>query len=179
MTSRAASRYALAILDSRPADVSLETLLQDLKDVQASVLASRELEMFFASPIISRQRKRDGVKGLFEGKVSAYTVATLLLLVEKNREDILSDIIEAVFTLHREREGIIRSRITSAVEMQQEQRLRLDEALRKVSGKKVETEYVIDPDIMAGLVVRLDDTVYDGSVRRQLQRLRARFISGS
>jgi F-type H+-transporting ATPase subunit delta len=179
MTSRAASRYAMAILDSRPADVPLETLLQDLVDVQASVRASRELELFFASPVISRQHKSDGMKGLFGGKVSGFTVEALLLLVEKGREKILFDIIDAVFTLHREREGIIRSRITSAVELQEEQRTRLEEALRKVSGKKVETEYVTDPDIMAGLIVRLDDTVYDGSVRRQLQRLRARFISGS
>jgi F-type H+-transporting ATPase subunit delta len=119
------------------------------------------------------------VKGLFEGRISAYTLGALLLLVEKSREDILLQIIEAVFTLHREREGIIRSRITSAVELPEEQRVRLAGALQKVSGKKVETEYVTDPDIMAGLVVRLGDTVYDGSVRRQLQRLRARFISGS
>ncbi|MCZ7555300.1 MAG: ATP synthase F1 subunit delta [Bacteroidia bacterium] len=179
MTSRAASRYALAILDARPDDVSLETLLRDLQDVRASVHASRELEMFFLSPIISRQHKHDAVKGLFEGRISAYTLGALLLLVEKSREDLLVEIIEAVFTLHREREGIIRSRITSAVDLPEEQRVRIAEALQKVSGKKVETEYVTDPDIMAGLVVRLGDTVYDGSVRRQLQRLRARFISGS
>lgn len=179
MNTRAASRYALAILDSRPDGLPVETLLQDLRDVRASVLASRELMNFFMSPVISQRHKLDGVHLLFDGKLSEYAVAALVLLVEKNREDLVLEIIDAVFELHRKREGIISSRITSAVDLNDEQRTRLVDALQRVSGKHVEAEYVTDPQIMAGLIVRLDDKVYDGSVRRQLQRLRTRFISGT
>lgn len=179
MSTRAASRYALAILDSRPGDVPLETLLQDLTDVRASIAASRDLMLFFMSPVISRQHKRDGIRMLFDGKLNPYTIDVLLLLVDKQRENVVLEIIDAVYELHRRREGIITSRVTSAVEIPDEQRKRLVDALRNVSGKQIEVEYITDPDIMAGLVVRLDDTVYDGSVRRQLQRLRARFISGT
>ncbi len=176
---RVASRYALAILDSRPEDLPLDTLLQDLMDVRASVTASSELRQFFKSPIISRKHKTDGTSTLFDGKVSPFTVGALLLLVENNRENLILEIIDAVFDLHRKREGIVASRIVSAVELSEEERGRLIAALRKLSGKNIEAEYATDPAIMGGVIVRLDDRIFDGSVRRQLQRLRTRFISGS
>ena len=178
-SSRVASRYALAILDSRPDELPLGTLLQDLKDVRASVTGSSELRQFFASPVISRQHKTEGTRALFTGKVSPYTLGALLLLVENSREDLVLDIINAVFEQHRKREGIITSRVVSAVQLSDEQRARLVAALQQVSGKSIEAEYATDPAIVGGLIVRLDDKVFDGSVRRQLQRLRTRFISGS
>jgi F-type H+-transporting ATPase subunit delta len=179
MTSRAAVRYAQAILDACPQDLALATLLQDMEDLRTSVKASRELLLFFASPIIPRGRKRHAVEALFKGRVSSYTMDVLFLLLEKNREDILLDIIDAVFTLYRQREGILSSHIVSAIQLTDEQKKRLTDALRQVSGKRIEAEYNVDADILAGVVVRLDDIVFDGSARRQLQRLHERFIGAS
>lgn len=89
------------------------------------------------------------------------------------------EIIDAVFELRREREGILVTSVHSAVDLSDGQRAALQSALERASGKRVETQYGVDAELMGGLTVRLGDTVYDGSVRRQLRRLRDRFVSGS
>ncbi len=178
-THRVAIRYATAILEALPETLSMEQLLSDVRDLRSSILASRELRLFFESPVISRENKRAGVDALFADKLSDYTVGVLRLLVEKGREVLVLDILDAVIALHREREGIVASSISSAVELDSAQRTRLEAMLAERSGKRVEAEYHIDPSLIGGLTVRLGDTVYDGSVRRQLQRLRTRFITGT
>jgi F-type H+-transporting ATPase subunit delta len=88
-------------------------------------------------------------------------------------------ILDAVIAMHRDREGIVASSISSAVQLDDAQRARLEAMLAERSGKRVEAEYHVDPSLIGGITVRLGDTVYDGSVRRQLQRLRTRFITGT
>ncbi|MDT8322621.1 MAG: ATP synthase F1 subunit delta [Bacteroidota bacterium] len=176
--TRVAHRYAEAILDATPEGSEVETMLADLRDVQASIEGSRELKLFFESPVISQKKKAEAVQALFSGRVSDYVLSVLLLLVEKGRETLVLLILSAVMDVHRRRQGIVRTHVRSAVTLGEEQRARLVQALGAASGKRVEAQYSVDPSLMGGLLVRLDDTVYDGSVLRQLDRLRTRFISG-
>jgi F-type H+-transporting ATPase subunit delta len=177
-TLRITSRYAEAILDAVPEGTTPEAVVQELRDIQASIDASSELKLFFLSPIISQTKKAETVKALFQGRTSDYVISALLLLVEKRREDLILDIIPVIIDLLRARQGVIATAVQSAVEMSEEQRAHLETALETASGKRVEADYVIQPELVAGLVVRLGDTVYDGSVRNQLKRLRDRLISG-
>ncbi|MBN1447154.1 MAG: ATP synthase F1 subunit delta, partial [Bacteroidetes bacterium] len=94
------------------------------------------------------------------------------------REDLILDVILAVYDLRREREGILSTTIRSAVELTDDQRRALQDALSAASGKRVDAVYDIDPLLIGGVTVRLGDTVYDGSVRQQLKRLRDRFVRG-
>jgi F-type H+-transporting ATPase subunit delta len=178
-TVRIAQRFAPAIIDAIPDGTDRELFFRDLADVKSSVLKSRELLMFFQSPVISQKRKLEAIDALFAERVSAYVLNVLRFLVEREREEFVLEIIDAVFELHREREGILVTSVQSAVELSDSQRTALQSALERTSGKRVETQYGVDADLMGGLMVRLGDTVYDGSVRRQLRRLRDRFVSGS
>lgn len=176
--SRVAQRYAEAILDAVPEGMDVGTVLGDLGDIQSSIVASHELRLFFESPIISQKKKAEAVTALFEQRVSAYVLSVLQLLVDKKREDLVLLIIDAVFDLRRQREGILRTAVRSATTVGEDQRTKLMEALAGVSGKRIEAEYEEDAALMGGLQIRLGDTVYDGSVQHQLNRLRARLISG-
>jgi F-type H+-transporting ATPase subunit delta len=176
--TRVAQRYAEAILDAIPDGADIEAMLSDLRDVQASIEGSRELKLFFQSPVIAQKKKAEAVQALFSGRVSDYVLSVLLLLVEKRREDIALLILETVMDVRRRREGIVHTHVQSAVTLSDEQRGKLAYALGVASGKTVEAEYSVDTALMGGLLVRLDDTVYDGSVQHQLKRLRTRLISG-
>ncbi|MCB2204106.1 ATP synthase F1 subunit delta [bacterium] len=176
--SKVSHRYAEAILNAIPQGMDIESVLGDLRDVQASIAASHELQLFFESPVIASKKKAEAVRALFENHVSGYVLSVLLLLVEKGREDIVLPIIEAVHDQRRQREGIIRTEVRSAVALGDDQRAQLVEALAGASGKHIEAVYEQDEALMGGLQVRLGDTVYDGSVQHQLERLRKRFISG-
>jgi F-type H+-transporting ATPase subunit delta len=175
---RIANRFAVAILDAMPADADREVLFRDFADVLSSVRKSRDLLMFFQSPVISQARKLEAIDALFTGRVGPFVLSVLRFLVEKEREEYILEIFDALFDLRRQREGIISTSVHSAVELSEGQRAALQTALERVSGKRVEAEYAIDADLMGGVTVRLGDTVYDGSVQHQLKRLRARFVGG-
>ncbi|MFZ1729771.1 MAG: ATP synthase F1 subunit delta [Bacteroidota bacterium] len=177
--ARIAHRFAKAILDAVPEKTDSSDFFKDLQDVQSSIHQSHELLLFFQSPVISQIQKRKAVDALFSDRVSAYTLEVLRFLVEKEREAYVVEIIEAVFELYREREGIVTTTINSAVAMTTDQQTTLNSALERMSGKRVEAKYGVDDALLGGLTVRLGDTIYDGSVRHQLKRLRDRFVSGA
>jgi F-type H+-transporting ATPase subunit delta len=177
--ARIAHRFAKAILDAVPEDIDSATFLRDLTDVQSSIRQSRELLLFFQSPVISQIRKREAVDELFSERIGEYALDVLRFLVEKEREQYVVEIIDTVFELYREREGIITTSVNSAVALTPDQQATLSSALERMSGKRVEASYGIDDGMIGGLTVRLGDTIYDGSVRHQLKRLRDRFVSGA
>lgn len=175
---RIAKRYAEAVLDALPEDMAADDLIAELMDVRSSIRQSRDLQLFFESPIIPGKKKAEAVQALFTGKVSAYVLSVLQLLIEKGREDAVVDIIDAVIDLRRTREGILTTTVHSAVELADEDRGILQDALAAVSGKRIDAQYDVDAALVGGLTVRLGDTIYDGSVQHQLKRLRNRLVSG-
>ncbi|MDX9758302.1 MAG: ATP synthase F1 subunit delta [Bacteroidota bacterium] len=177
--ARIANRFAEAIIDAVPTEMDRAEFFRDLEDVQTSIRNARELRQFFESPVIPGTRKLEAIDALFADRVGAYVRNVLRFLVEKEREAYVLQIIDAVFTLHREREGILTTRVRSAVALTDEQRANVRRALETVSGKRVETEFDVDAALVGGLTVRLGDTVYDGSVRHQLKRLHDRFLIGT
>lgn len=176
--SRVARRYADAIYDGIPAEIGAEAFFADLTALSELLAASRELKLFFQSPIIPQDAKARTVEALCENRFSAYLRQVLLFLVEKGREQQVEEVIEALRDLHRRRNGIRVATVTSAVELSSEQRSALEAALAAAGGCSVETRYATDAALIGGLVARLGDTVYDGSIQRQLAKLRQRFAAG-
>ncbi|MBR9977411.1 MAG: ATP synthase F1 subunit delta [Bacteroidetes bacterium] len=177
--ARIAHRFATAILDSMPEGPDREVFLNDLADVRSSVLGSRELLLFFQSPVISEKLKMGTVDALFADRVQSPALAVIRFLVEKGREEYIMEIIDTVFTLHRDREGILSTSIHSAVDLGEDQRSALHDKLEQLSGKRIEVQYDVDAALLGGLIVRMDDMVYDGSVRHTLQRLRDHLVRGA
>ena len=176
---RVAKRYAQAAYDAVPADLPMEAFLADLQGVRTSLEQSRELRNFFASPVISFAKKESVVQELFRGVVHDYTYKVILFLTEKRREHLLAQVIEAVFDLNRAKKGIRKAAIISARALDENQQEALTAALAGMTKGQIDSSYELDERLLGGVIVRVDDKVYDGSVSRQLQRLRQRFILGT
>lgn len=179
MISRVAYRYAEATLDAIPEGLDTETLLGDLADLRSTIKASRELLLFFESPVISYAMKKKTVEALFQSSMHDYVLAVINLLLEKRREALILEIIEGMFEIQRKRLGIRVSQISSAVELDTAQKQSLHAMLEQSTGSKIEAGYDIRPEIKGGVVVRIGDTVYDGSLEHQLRVLGKRFATGS
>ena len=89
----------------------------------------------------------------------------------------LIDIQQAFSAILDARQGITQARVTSAAELTAEERAELDAVLGKLTGRRVEAQYLTDSALIGGAVVRIGSTIYDGSVSAQLDRLRVRMIS--
>ena len=177
--SRVAYRYAEAILDALPEGLGQEAFFNDLLDLQHSVEQSRELQLFFESPVLSQAQKLDAVEALFTGRMQGYVLDVLKMLVDKRREDLILQIIEALKEIRRDRNNIRLSAVSTAVELDDAQKLSLQSMLEQASKATIETSWRVDPSLKGGVVVRIQDTVFDGSVSHQLRKLRKRFASGT
>jgi len=146
--------------------------------LQFAGIDAREFVAFLKSPIISRDRKRAVLSELFKTKLSGFTFNFLNLLVEKGREELVGDIAEEFFKLRDDRQGLVTLDVRSAVGMDQDQQKMIVKRFESLTGKKVRAAFSIERELKGGFVARIGDTVYDGSLLRQLELLRERFAEG-
>jgi F-type H+-transporting ATPase subunit delta len=172
-----AGEYAGALADVALASGRPETLRQEV--LAAAILAaeSADLRNFLASPAIPR----DGKHALIE-KLVAHMGASqelrnfLFVLVDHHRTALIGEIAREFEATLLERLGVVQASVTSARELSAPQKQKLAGKLEILTGKKIEAQYAVDPTLVGGLAVRIGSTVYDGSVRAQLDRLAARLI---
>jgi F-type H+-transporting ATPase subunit delta len=177
--ARVATRYAAALMGAAEESKAIDTVARDLEMLRVTLASSRELQRLLESPIVSPAKKRAILTEIFGPRLGQLTMEFLSLLVEKNRELVLSAAIERWFALRDERMGIVMVDVTTAVEMSADQKREITAALERTTGKAVRVRTATDATIKAGLIVRIGDTVHDGSMRRQLERLRERLVTGS
>jgi F-type H+-transporting ATPase subunit delta len=177
--ARVAARYAAALMGAADESKSLDLVANDLGSLRATLAASRELQRLLDSPIVSPVKKQAILAELFGSRFGPLTMRFIALLVEKGREGVLATAIEQWFALRDVRMGVVAVDVTTAVEISAGQKRELTTALERATGKTVRVRTVTDAAIRAGLIVRIGDTVHDGSMRRQLERLRERLVTGS
>ncbi|SRR6056297_712158 len=179
MISKAARRYAKALLQSAIEQDILDDVEKDMRFILNTVEDSRKLTVFLKSPIIKKEDKQQVLSKIFDDHISSETKSLLRLLSEKNRENLLEDICKGFIELFNEHKGIIQVAVTTAHELNDSQRKELHDALVSSTGKKVEMEVSVDTEIMGGVIVRIDDTVIDGSVKHKIRKLKNQFAVNS
>lgn len=169
-----ANRYAKALFD-----VAIEEkadLAQVDRDLQALVA------MMSASPDLAQASGRSGVtaaarQSLMEAVADKMALAApvkklLVLLAESRKLNLVLDLSIAFRERLLAHQNIVRAEVTSAVALSPEKTQALAASLAKVTGKQVDLSVSVDPELLGGVVARIGSTVYDGSVRTQLQRMR-------
>ena len=158
---------------------SLERLHADLLAVAATLRDARPLRLMLVNPVIPEAKKRAVFEELFAKVVSPDTLSLLGLLLEKRRESLLPEIIEAFGTLRDLREGIVNVDVVTKIALTPAQEQTLIAELTQHTGKKVRMRLALDDAIKGGLIVRIGDRVLDASISRQLQLLRERLTSAA
>lgn len=175
---RVARRYAQALMPIAEEQRVIDTVAADLAAIGKTLRASRDLHLLLLSPVIKEGKKAAILRELFGARINRITLGFVLLLVQKRRESLLPDIIEQFHALRDEKQGIVTVKVTGSTELSADQARDLGQRMEQYSGKKVRIQFALDNAIRGGLVIRLGDTVLDMSVRRQLERLRERFLQG-
>lgn len=179
MRNPVARRYAQALYEEAERQGRVEAIDEDVSFIRESLQGSDELVRFFKSPVIPRDKKKAVVQTLFEERVEPLTHRFLQLLIDKQREQLFSAVMESYQTLRDEQKGIVEARARTAHPLSDEGRQRLVRRLEEMTGKSIRLETKQDQNLIGGLVVRVGDTVYDGSVRHQLAALHERMARGA
>jgi len=153
----------------------IKEVSSDLSGIQGILKSSHEFQMFLKSPVIKKEKKQQVFEATFGKSIHLVTNQFLSLLAEKERENVLPDIIEAFFKLQDEKLGFINMQIKSAVELSKQQSEQIIQHFEKYSNKIIRLDVELDPELIGGFVARIGDTMFDGSIKRQLQLLRQRF----
>ena len=167
--------YAGALADVALASGHPDTLREEVRSFAGLAAASADLRNFLDSPAIPREAKHE-VLGKLVARMNASQQLRnfLFVLVDHQRTGLLAEIAQAFESTLLERLGVAQASVTSARELSPPQKQRLAGTLETLTGKKIEARYAVDPALVGGLVVRIGSTVYDGSVRAQLDLLEAR-----
>ena len=168
-----ARRYAAAL-----ADVVLErgeaiTIQQELQQWSELILGNENLQEVFRNPTIALDKKRAVLKQLIERTNPQQTTANFLkVLLHNQRLAELPEINRKFAEILDQRAGMVAATVTTARPVPQEIQSRLSEKLVSVTNKKVRLNFEQDPELIGGLVTRIGSTIYDGSVRSQLQQIK-------
>lgn len=171
------NRYAKAFLELAVQNDLVEKALNDLLLVKTTIEGNKELDILIHQPFVSRERKANILNRLFADRVSTITLNLVNLLIEKNRDSIITDIYDEYYQLYLEYKKIAVVTVTSAVDLDEKTTDRIVNILKHKIVKKdtVEIKNVINKNIIGGFIVQYNDYVYDASVTHTLKRLHSDF----
>lgn len=176
MTSAVAFRYARAFADVvmapgsplQPADA-----VSQLRDIRSVTDASSDLRHALRSPAVRTSQKR-AVIGRFADELglARLTRNFLFVLIDHHRIADLADVCEAFETEIDLRLGFVRAEVLSAQPLDPRQTAALEAGLTQLTGKQIRARFQVDESLIGGVIARIGSTVYDGSIRGQLDNLR-------
>jgi F-type H+-transporting ATPase subunit delta len=166
-------RYAKAIFDLGSSQGSLDHIGRDLRTLTAAMRESSELAQTLSSPAIRRSDRRKVIDALL-ARMSAHptTKNTIYLLLDRERLGSLTLISKEIDRMIEAKAGRVSAEVVSAKPLDPAQLSQITSALEKLSGKRVSVASRQDPELLGGVVAKVGDTVYDGSLRTQLRNLR-------
>lgn len=170
-------RYAKALLSIAVEAGQVDKIGADLGSIVAAWNESKELRDVFANPRHG-QAVRHGIVKAIVAKVGASQMLdnTLRLLSDRRRMRYLPEIAAAYDALAEERAGRVRAEVSSATPLSDAYCAELARTLETVTGRKVDIVRHVDPALIAGVVTRVGDMVFDGSVKNRLDELRQRML---
>lgn len=168
--------YARALLAFAEGAGNVDQLVDELGEVVEAINGVAGLRSALESPRVGVDSKIGLLDKAFAGKVEKGLLHFLKVVGNKGRFDCLGAIESSARTLRDEMAGRVQAVVTSASPMDSEAVGRITDQLSKTLGKDVSLQVLVDPEILGGIVVRIGDTVYDGSVVNQLSQIRARAV---
>jgi F-type H+-transporting ATPase subunit delta len=172
-----ARRYAAALLAQAKNRDRVTKQKEELDRAAATVAGNGQLAALLRQPLVTEARKKAALTAALQGAVTAPTLSFLSLLVDKRRIALLAEIRQEFERLVREYQNVALATAVSAVPLTDDQVKALEKSLEARTGKDIELRTEVDPSLIGGVLVRIGDTVLDGSVRGNLLRMREQLLA--
>ena len=172
--SRAAIRYAKAILDIAQTSGNADAVNNDMTSIVNAITSSPELKDFLTSPVIRMDVKKSAMSEVFSN-VQKETNSLFHLLFENKRFEILESIAIQYNRLFDESNAIEVAKVTTAFPITPELETKVLAKIAEFSNKKITIENIVDPTIIGGFILRVGDQQYNASVASKLSELKREF----
>jgi len=179
INTKVSVRYAQSLLDMANEKNNLNTISDDMELILSAIHTSNEFKLLLASPVIKQDTKQSLLGEIFKSKISADSLNFIKFVVEKGREDLLQYIIIKFLNLRDNQIGLVNVDVQTAYEFSDEERKKLGEKFEGILNKKVKFRFVTDKNIIGGFTAKVGDTVFDASLKHQLELLKNQFLKGN
>ncbi len=172
--TRAASRYAKAILETAQSKGVAESVNDDMALIASTFGSNAELRDFIQNPVISADKKGNAFAEIF-ADVNPVTRSMFQLLLANNRFEIVDQVAVQYNRLFNENSGVEVAKVTTAIPMDSAMESKVRAKVSTFSDKKINIVNIIDPSIIGGFILRIGDQQYNASVSNRLQTLKREF----
>ena len=167
-----AERYSDALVEiAKDGKLTYAKISTDLELIKNTLSQSKDLDEFLTNPITSVEDKKEIIDKVFSGEIDVLIINFLKVLIDKNRFSAFGDVLDAYNTSLDDVNNISRIQVVSAVEMPEDAKNRLKEKLEAKLKKNVVLDLEINPEIIAGLVIKIGDNIIDVSLKHKLEDL--------
>lgn len=173
-----ANRYAKALFDvALQENADLAQIDRDLQAVADMLKASPDLELNLSRGSVTDAQRQSLMEAVAKAMSLTTQVAKLITMLGKSgRLELVPDLADAYRERLRAHQHVVHADVVSAAPLSPEKTTALEESLSKVTGKKVDISVSVDPELLGGVVARIGSTVYDGSVKTQLAKMRQELV---
>jgi F-type H+-transporting ATPase subunit delta len=174
---RLAARYAKSLLDLAKDQNQLEATLKDIQLLNAICQQSTEFGNMLKSPIINADKKGKIITAVLNNRLSPLVKSFVDLLVRKGRESVLPQVARAFISQYQELKNIKTVKITTAAPVSDKvKEIIRNRVIASLPNNAIELKEAVDPDLIGGFVLEMDDKLFDASIRRDLNDVKAQFL---
>jgi F-type H+-transporting ATPase subunit delta len=175
--SMVARRYASALFQIAKEQQILASVEEDLRVVREVFDYNTDLKAVLNSSKLTKAKKKEIVKAAF-AQLSVYVVNTLMILIDRHREDEIIEVVNQFTQLANDEMGIAEAEVYSTRELTEAEREALSSTFAAKIGKKsLKIENIVDSELLGGIKLRIGNRIYDGSLRGKLTRLERKLLS--
>ncbi|MGS2725655.1 ATP synthase F1 subunit delta [Psychroserpens sp. BH13MA-6] len=172
--ARAAIRYAKAVLSLASDQNAAEVVNVDMKSIASTIAGSKDLSDMLQSPVVRSSEKKAVLLEVFKG-AQPITLNLIDTLIDNKRLALLNDVATSYMRLYDELKDTQIAKVTTAVPLTDELRVKVLAKVKELTGKDVEVESIIDESILGGFILRVGDIQYNASVANKLNKLKREF----
>lgn len=178
MSMAVAGRYARALADVAGPKGDFRAVERELAEFAEIYRASADFRQLLETPAVSLDRKMRVLEAILARLgTSTITANFLHVLVRNFRVDLIEEIVQAFSKIVNDRLGVVEVKVYSAAGLSEEVRRGLRERFEQVTKKRVEMDFQLDEKLLGGILAQVRSTVYDGSVRGHLDRIREKLMA--
>ena len=177
-STRAAQRYAKAILDLAKDQDATEVVNTDMIGIFNTIANSEDLQELLASPVVKAEVKKNALKEIFK---DAHTITTgsFDVLVDNNRIIQLQAVAQKYTALFNEMNHVQVAEVTTAVPLDANLEAKILDKVKELTGNTATLESTVDPSILGGFILRIGDLQYNTSVAKSLSNLKREFTNNT
>ncbi len=174
--SKIAVRYAKAVFLLAEEKSLLQTVAEDMERLLSVQKEVPELSDLFQTPILSSNQKKDTFSKAFKGQFSDITERFINLIIDNKRESHISGVARNFLKRYYRHLGIKNARLTTAVPIDENCQAEITKMIKQVYQSEIKMETAVNPDLIGGLVLKIEDNQYDASIATQLKNIKQELL---